>query len=347
MVRYFKQDDEIQPNVLDGQRAQGPGKADLDVRAREGTMRRMEIDFNRFLHTIMPAISSSQKVSEARQLSASAVFREILSYIKGSHLALAKETGRLSREEYLKLPTKMAPNFKGLSQTETLEDMPAERRGTRDLLYDLYEAYEYEKRRAGAYDISDVVHHIWRQLQEEGYRGVGIDSILVDETQDFTQAELRLFISICSDKNDMFFCGDTCQTIASGVGFRFEDLKCIFKTERDKQIQTNELQTEGVSKKLISVPKLNTLTLNYRTHNGILSAAAGVVDLLEFFFPSSIDFLEREKGFFDGPKPVLLTETNVDDAAVLIVGSDKQSSQIEFGAHQVILLRNQDAKVAY
>ena len=298
------------------------------------------------MHDMMPAISASPKVTEARQLSASAVFREIQSYIKGSHLALEKAEGHLSREEYLKLPMKMAPNFKGLGQAETLEDLPADRRGTRDLLYDLYEAYESEMRRAGAYDISDVVHHIWRRLQEEGYKGTNIDSIFVDETQDFTQAELRLFINICSDKNDMFFCGDTCQTIASGVGFRFEDLKSVFKAEREKEIQGHKLQREENPKKAISIPRLNTLTLNYRTHSGILSAAAGIVDLLESFFPSSIDFLPREKGFFHGPKPLLLTETNVDDAAVLIVGADKQSSQIEFGAHQVILLRNQEAKVA-
>ena len=136
----FKQDDDIHSNVLDEETAKESDMADVGIRAREGTqaVQRTEIDFNKFLHTIMPAISSSQKLSEARQLSASAVFREIQSYIKGSHLALAKEGGRLSREEYLKLPAKMAPNFKGLCKTETLEDMPAERKGTRDLLYDLY-----------------------------------------------------------------------------------------------------------------------------------------------------------------------------------------------------------------
>eukprot|EP00961_Rhodomonas_salina_P237631 3212113-Rhodomonas_salina.3 len=32
-----------------------------------------------------------------------------------------------------------------------------------------------------------------------------------------------------------FFSGDTCQTIASGVGFRFEDLRSLFKAEQDLQ----------------------------------------------------------------------------------------------------------------
>ncbi len=85
----------------------------------------------------------------------------------------------------------------------------------------------------------------------------------------------------------------------------------------------------------VAVPRVNILTVNYRTHNGILACAAGIVDLIYEFFPGSIDLLPRETGFFQGPKPILLSETKVDDAAVLIVGSDRKASQIEFGAHQV------------
>ena len=40
----------------------------------------------------------------------------------------------------------------------------------------------------------------------------------------------------------------------------------------------------------------------------------------------------------------MLLETKVDVATIFIVGSDKKASQIEFGAHQVILVRNQAAK---
>jgi hypothetical protein len=65
---------------------------------------------------------------------------------------------------------------------------------------------------------------------------------------------------------------------------------------------------------------------------------------MEHFFPATIDNLPREKGFFAGPKPMLLSETAVDDAAVMIVGADRKHSQIEFGAAQVLLVRTQDAK---
>lgn len=43
-----------------------------------------------------------------------------------------------------------------------------------------------------------------------------------------SQVELRLFLEVCKDKNALLLTGDTCQTIARGVGFRFEELKTMF-----------------------------------------------------------------------------------------------------------------------
>jgi hypothetical protein len=39
--------------------------------------------------------------------------------------------------------------------------------------------------------------------------------------QDFTQAELLMDLRIVADPNGLFLCGDTAQTIARGIGFRF------------------------------------------------------------------------------------------------------------------------------
>ncbi len=77
------------------------------------------------------------------------------------------------------------------------------------------------------------------------------------------------------------------------------------------------------------MPQVTTLDVNYRTHNGILKMAAGIIDLLQYFFAGSFDNLPRERGFFDGPPPMCLLETSVEEAAVMIVGSDKKQSQIE------------------
>ena len=50
--------------------------------------------------------------------------------------------------------------------------------------------------------------------------------LMVDEVQDLTQNLISLLMTM-AEKN-IFFTGDTAQTIAKGVGFRFYDLKTIF-----------------------------------------------------------------------------------------------------------------------
>lgn len=94
----------------------------------------------------------------------------------------------------------------------------------------------------------------------------------------------------------------------------------------------------------IKVPQVEKLTINYRTHNGILGCAARLVDVILDLFPNAVDKLEKDRGHFNGPKPALLTETSTDHLAILLVGSDRTQSQIEFGAHQAVLVRSQAAK---
>lgn len=82
-------------------------------------------------------------------------------------------------------------------------------------------ADEAWKEAFGAYDVMDACASIFRALQRQGgYTGPRIDEMYVDEVQDFTQAELRLFLEVTHDRNALFLTGDTCQTISRGVGFR-------------------------------------------------------------------------------------------------------------------------------
>jgi ankyrin repeat protein len=247
--------------------------------------KRVEIDFEIFRTRIWPKLCTTLSKTQVKNVSAASLFQEIHSYIKGSSNALRSIDGRLTREEYNELGAKMAPNFK-----KTLaEDLPGDRSASRDFVFDLFLKYEEEKKMLGGYDVSDVVFHIWSQLaQQPAEERTLIHSIFVDETQDFTQAELALFVRIAKEKNDLFFSGDTCQTIAYGVGFRFEDLKSIFKYEADRQLDELSAKAQSLPAGLkVKIPEVNTLTVNYRTHNGILAAAAGIVDLLEFFFPQA------------------------------------------------------------
>jgi hypothetical protein len=56
---------------------------------------------------------------------------------------------------------------------------------------------------------------------------------------------------------------DPCQTIASGVGFRFEDLKSVFKLEADRQKE--ETGTKSLPANFaVKIPEVMTLSVNYR-----------------------------------------------------------------------------------
>ncbi|XP_033107815.1 TPR and ankyrin repeat-containing protein 1-like [Anneissia japonica] len=250
------------------------------------------------------------------------VWMEIRSFIKGSIEALHSENGKLDLEDYQKLGKKRAPNFTG----------------DRKEVYDLYKKYEHMKRQQFYFDEADVVFDIYRRLQDVEEPDWAIHQIYVDETQDFTQAELALLIRCCSDPNAIFLTGDTAQSIMRGVAFRFNDLKSLF------HYASTSMKALGKQSSVAVPNKVYQLTHNYRSHAGILELAASVVDLLLFFFPSSFDRLKRDQGLFDGPKPVLLDSCSTSDLALILRGNKRKTSEIEFGAHQVILVANDQAK---
>jgi hypothetical protein len=63
----------------------------------------------------------------------------------------------------------------------------------------------------------------------------------VDETQDFTQAELYLLISICRNPNGMFLTGDTAQGIMRGISFRFKDLRTLFYHAKESRQDVQDI----------------------------------------------------------------------------------------------------------
>jgi hypothetical protein len=54
-------------------------------------------------------------------------------------------------------------------------------------------------------------------------------------------------------------------------------------------------------------PELFSLSVNYRSHGGIVNCAQTVVETITHFWPGSIDVLEKERGLVDGPKPIFFT----------------------------------------
>ncbi|XP_060580921.1 TPR and ankyrin repeat-containing protein 1-like [Ruditapes philippinarum] len=254
------------------------------------------------------------------------VWTEIMSFIKGSYESLSSKTGYLSKEEYMELGRKRAPNFSG----------------QRDDIYDIFLLYEHYKKNHQMFDETDVVHDIFRRLANMETTPITIHQIYVDETQDFTQAELFLLIRLCKNPNDMFLTGDTAQSIMRGIAFRFEDLKTLFFHIKQN---TKAKKSSKSSKSLeVHVPQLHQLTYNYRSHAGILKLASSILEVLVRFFPESFDRLEPDQGLFPGPEPILIESCTFSDLAVLLSGNRRETSNIEFGAHQVILVYNEEAK---
>eukprot|EP00058_Branchiostoma_floridae_P027802 XP_002613293.1 hypothetical protein BRAFLDRAFT_118709 [Branchiostoma floridae] len=248
------------------------------------------------------------------------VWMEIMSIIKGSVEAVETKEGFLSREEYLEIGKKRA-----------------EFTGDRDKIYDIFQTYQHEKRQRHMFDEMDFVHNLYKRLAEAEDVDWSIHQVYIDETQDFTQAELALLIRCCRDPNEMFFTGDTAQSIMRGVSFRFKDLRSLFHKARES------LQQMG-KRTAVQVPDMYHLTHNYRSHCGILDLAAGVIKLLERFFPYSFDHLPKDRGIMEGPRPLLLQGCSQKDLVTLLQGNRRATSTIEFGAHQVVLVANNEAK---
>ena len=78
--------------------------------------------------------------------------------------------------------------------------------------------------------------------------------MLIDECQDLTQAELSLLLEVAHDKDALYLCGDTAQTISRGVGFRFADVRTLFHAHCER----GEAAMPAL-RSLTTAAKINTL----------------------------------------------------------------------------------------
>ncbi|XP_061422296.1 TPR and ankyrin repeat-containing protein 1 isoform X4 [Lethenteron reissneri] len=254
------------------------------------------------------------------------VWMEIKSFIKGSMEALKSPNGVLGLEHYKELGQKRAPNFTG----------------DRGEVHQLFRAYQHVKSQRCFFDEEDLVFHIYSRLCQLEVMPWSIHELYGDEIQDFTQAELALLMRCCADPNAMFLTGDTAQSIMRGVAFRFSELRSLFHFA---SLPPGGGATTHHSRIDVRKPKrLYELCQNYRSHSGILEFASSIVDLLQHFFPESLDWLPRDQGLFPGPRPILLDSCSSEDLAILLRGHQRRAQPIEFGAHQVILVCNEKAK---
>ena len=277
-----------------------------------------EVTASYFVEKIWPIIKRVYKGKKADPL---LIWMEIKSFIKGSRKAVESEIGYLSLEEYEDLGRKMAPHFVG----------------DREQVYSIFEEYQhYVKHKAeeDLFDECDFMHNLYKRLCQVQLP-FSIHSFYIDEVQDFTQAELCVILRCCKHPNKLFFTGDTAQSIMRGVSFRFCDLTSLF----------HETIKEAKHLRRIPPPKVKELKLNFRSHSGILDLAASIIKLLKEYFPHTVvDNLPEDKGCLTGSLPIVLDACSSSDLALILQGNKRQSSAIEFGAHQVIIVYSEQAK---
>lgn len=290
---------------------------DQSSQKQQRTEKWTEVTALYFKEVVWPKISHQCKVE--KDIDPMLVWLEIQSFIKGSERAVMKGAP-LSFDEYTVIGNRMAPNFS--NQRELIYN-----------LYRYYQAYIHNQRyKCYLFDECDLILNLHRRLREVEDVSWSIHSVYIDEVQDFTQAELAIFIHCCRDPNSMFFTGDTAQSIMRGIAFRFQDLRSCFHRLH------------------CSIPSISTpqkplnLTINYRSHSGILKLAGTIIDLIKEFFRDSIDHLPDDEGMFPGPVPVFMDSCKEEDLSLLLSTNKRECSAIEFGAHQVILVQSKEAK---
>ncbi|XP_062576553.1 TPR and ankyrin repeat-containing protein 1-like [Saccostrea cucullata] len=275
---------------------------------------RKEVNYSIFSNVVWPRINKCNE-----HYHPSLIWTEIISFIKGSYEALFTKLGYLSKEEYIEHGRKKAPNFTG----------------ERETIYEIFLKYKHYLKQHCLFDETDVVRNIFNRMGHFRKDEWKIQEIYVDETQDFTQAELYLLLNICQNPNDMFLTGDTAQSIMRGISFRFKDLRSLFYHAKKSQEPFTDIQIPE---------KIHQLTHNYRSHTGILWLASSILDILVKYFPESFDPLQKDQGLFQGPAPILLESCDVSDLAVILKGKKQSTSRIEFGAHQAVLVVNDEAR---
>ncbi|PIN12997.1 RNA helicase [Handroanthus impetiginosus] len=281
-------------------------------------IRKNEVTFDRFRSAYWPHFNAKL----TKNLDPSRVFTEIMSHIKGSVKEGEACESKRSKSDYILLSD---------NRVSTLD---AEQR---EMIYSIFEDYEKMKLERGEFDLADFVIDIHLRLKNENLLGDKMDFVYIDEVQDLTMRQISLFRYICNNVDEGFvFSGDTAQTIARGIDFRFEDIRSLFYNEFVMKSENHEFSGRR-EKGLIS--DIFCLSQNFRTHTGVLRLAQSVIDLICHFFPQSIDALAPETSLIYGESPIVLEPGSDENAIITIFGHSGNAGTkwIGFGADQVIL----------
>ncbi|CAE6450559.1 unnamed protein product [Rhizoctonia solani] len=274
------------------------------------------IGYDDFLHSYWPSFRGS-----TQGLEPNLVWSEIIGVIKGSQAAFNSKEGYLSRTEYVE----------GLSQRQFSLLAPL-----RAKVYSIFELYT--KRRTAQYDTDEadrtraILHNLPQILERPN-----IDYLYVDEVQDNLMIDIYLLRKLAKSIENIYWSGDSAQTVVAGSSFRINDLKAF--TYQDQATTSGP----NSSRKATSVPQFTTfdLNVNFRSLSGIVRFARFLVQAIHKLFPQTIDLMQPERAKQFGDPPILFT--NIRNEAgyfeKFLLGSSA-SNRVIFGAQQAILVRD-------
>ncbi|KAL4454352.1 hypothetical protein ABPG74_012309 [Tetrahymena malaccensis] len=268
----------------------------ITLNEQEPHERRFEVDYQYFENIFWPV--ASIKFRDSSLINCYTLWTEIYYNIKGY-----KQYGIINLHTYVE---------------SELNNLLSKQQ--KEVVYSMFKYYETWKIKQQGYDLMDLVLFIEKEINNYNFDIPSIHLTMIDEVQDLPLKIIQIFRTI--NEHSIFFGGDSAQSIARGVGFKFDDLK------------------------LSQADKTHQLTTNFRSHNNILQLSNSVISLLEGLFPTSIDILKKERSNLKGIKPIVLDDGDIQFLFNLLQGqqSEQEFVPLDFGCNQVIIVKDDESK---
>ena len=191
----------------------------------------------------------------------------------------------------------------------------------RAAVYELFDKYRDWLKAEKLVDLN-LVAHAWRANAEPAY-----DFVVVDEVQDFTNAELALVLDTLKAKDGFLLCGDSHQIVHPNF-FSWAALRALFWRERQGD--------EAPASREISV-----LQTNFRNTQAVTGLANRLIKIKQARFGS----VDRESNF------LVRCASQAPGAAQLVKGDDKALRTLDAASrasvrYAVIVLRDEDKAAA-
>jgi len=206
----------------------------------------------------------------------------------------------LSFLEYELLGKKKAPNF----------------RFNRKEIYRIFEWYQDRLESDGLWDELDLTREVLRAYSEKNLEAFTYDVLACDEVQDLADIQINLLFDMVHDPMNVFFAGDTKQTI-NPSGFRWEEVKRQFY-ERG-----------------LEVPEVRYLILNFRSSGSIVELSNILLGLKEKYLGTKAEEVPEDWKYKGRPAAVVTGIGEKDMLEILRAA----------GARRTILVRTEAEKM--